>query len=666
MEKINQNNRKVLLASSGGSGAPAISMYWDRIDKALFVIDEDGEYHRVYPSFLEGLPTVAAQLQKQKEGYVVSEIPVSNSMVAEFIDLKTIKLTFKNKVYSSTINSETVEVYPLPDGCIVSGRLTNGGSKYTTGTVNLSNGSGKDAIANVVASTTVPSIIEIVNSGSGYSDDTDVLVTGGSGANLSVDITTSEGRIERVSISQPGSGYVLKEELTISGGSGDATISITDVSGGDISEVTIYDGGYKYQVDDVLTLDGGDTMATFTVGTVSTTTNIVSFEKLDNGTEQDTISKSVILARNNQGGLYNSVSETYYNDSDYSSPVSTEWNSIYSDEREGFSGHNDLSNVTTRKYTNFYNALNGSIGDNILTTELVMHDTTTGYYWKFQFTKWTQGGNGGGFAYTRELMSTSDRFQVVVGEPKTQVEKELAVAKIKIDSVEYSEEKTDTVYLILSEDVDYSTYYGIIVNDVYNLAKETSTVTSMALTIDQPRSCSAIKNIYMDAYGSGPVKIYPKEISTYLKEVDSSNFIYWQKGISWDSFQSVFGGSKEVADSEYSETKSTVVTGVSKYPEILIKSEIVIPDSVKKPDLIYGYYPLVGKKYLLNETFWIVGIIGSELDYDSSYYYVLYTFEQIGDTIQLTPAGSSSAKCGVSDWGGDWGADILEFRIDRI
>jgi len=513
MEKINQNNRKVLLASSRGSGDPAISMYWDRIDKALFVIDEDGEYHRVYPSFLEGLPTVAAQLQKQKEGYVVSEIPVSNSMVAEFIDLKTIKLTFKNKVYSSTINSETVEVYPLPDGCIVSGRLTNGGSKYTTGTVNLSNGSGKDAIANVVASTTVPSIIEIVNSGSGYVDDTDVLVTGGSGANLSVDITTSDGRIERVSISQPGSGYVLREELTISGGSGDATIAITDVSGGDISEVTIYDGGYKYRVDDVLTLDGGDTMATFTVEEVSTTSNIV-------------------------------------------------------------------------------------------------------------------------------------------GEPKTQVEKELAVAKIKIDSVEYSEEKTDTVYLILAEDVDYSTYYGIIVNDVYNLAKETSTVTSMALTIDQPRSCSVIQYIYMDAYGSGPVKIYPKEISTYLKEVDSLNFIYWQKGISWDSFLSTFSEKYILSNPEY--------------PELLIKSEIVIPDSVKKPDTIYGYYPLVGKKYLLNETSWIVGIIGSELDYDSSYYYVLYTFEQIGDTIQLTPAGSSSAKCGVSDWGGEWGADILEFRIDRI
>lgn len=148
----------------------------------------------------------------------------------------------------------------------------------------------------------------------------------------------------------------------------------------------------------------------------------------------------------------------------------------------------------------------------------------------------------------------------------------------------------------------------------------------------------------MNAYGSGPVKIYPKEISTYLKEVDALNFIYWQKGISWDSFQS----------------------GLSKYPELIIKSEIVIPDSVKKPDLIYAYYPLVGKKYLLNETSWIVGIIGSELDYDSSYYYVLYTFEQIGDIIQLTPAGSSSAKCGVSDWGGEWGGDILEFRIDRI
>ena len=62
-----------------------------------------------------------------------------------------------------------------------------------------------------------------------------------------------------------------------------------------------------------------------------------------------------------------------------------------------------MSNVQNRVYTDFTNALDYNVGIHILNTELVMHDLTTDLYWKFKFSSWTSGGNGGGFSYTRQV-----------------------------------------------------------------------------------------------------------------------------------------------------------------------------------------------------------------------------------------------------------------------
>ena len=132
----------------------------------------------------------------------------------------------------------------------------------------------------------------------------------------------------------------------------------------------------------------------------------VTFEKKNYGTEQDKVSEYVILARNNDGGLYNATKETFYDDRENSSPSGTEWNSQYSSvgASKNSYGWNDLSNVESRVYSTFHQALNRAIGNNILDTELVMRDKMTGQYWKFDFHSWTQGGNGGGFSYTRTLI----------------------------------------------------------------------------------------------------------------------------------------------------------------------------------------------------------------------------------------------------------------------
>lgn len=119
----------------------------------------------------------------------------------------------------------------------------------------------------------------------------------------------------------------------------------------------------------------------------------------------DVISTGVHIKRDDQGPLYNAVDEPY---SEVGvSPRNTRWNSIYTDSRTDYSGFNDLSNLESRVYTDFTLALDNSIGNNVLNTDLIMHDLTTDLYYKVQFQSWTQGGNGGGFKYTRTVIPQS-------------------------------------------------------------------------------------------------------------------------------------------------------------------------------------------------------------------------------------------------------------------
>ena len=109
----------------------------------------------------------------------------------------------------------------------------------------------------------------------------------------------------------------------------------------------------------------------------------------------DIISEGVHITRAYTGGaLYNTVNEPDSNNG--VSPRNTKWNSIFTDSRTGYSGYTDLSNLESRVYTDFYNALDQQVGNNIPGTDLIMHDMTTNLYYKVDFTEWAQGcGNGG-------------------------------------------------------------------------------------------------------------------------------------------------------------------------------------------------------------------------------------------------------------------------------
>jgi hypothetical protein len=261
----------------------------------------------------------------------------------------------------------------------------------------------------------------IINSGQGYSSGYTYTANSqsGSGTGFQFQVfVTKIGSIAGISsVISYGEGYEVGEEIPITGGIGTGGFigikKVTNIEGEivyqtyAIQEIYTNPGGgltdedenfrSNYHIGQQITIDPtqwGEVVSQFPV----------TFERLDNTEDVDVISPDVSLARNsNGGGFYNSISEIEFNAR--SSPANTEWNSYYIDSEAGMWGFTDLSNVSTRKYGTFTDALWNSVDKYIFNTELVMHDKTTGLYWIFEFHNWTQDGEGGGFAYTRTLIT---------------------------------------------------------------------------------------------------------------------------------------------------------------------------------------------------------------------------------------------------------------------
>jgi len=506
-----------------------VSLYWDRIDEALFVDvqkaevpgkgwDETNTYdektHRIYPSFVAGAPTVAAQFERQKLGYVTTELPVGNSMTATFSSLSTIELEFTNDIIAASVTARTLSIKALPLGEIISLTSSTAGVGYLStgsylnqstiiGAYNLTNvsGSGSDATVTVTANPTTAMHVTPGSAGSQYQN----------GVYYSAANSNEENNIRANGM------IILVTEISDQGGVTNAQIS---------------EGGTGYLIGDVVYLTGGGGLpATFTVDTISGG-EITSVELL-----------------NGRGG------ENY--------------------------AAGDVSTVTPEGFT-------------------VVEDSTV-------------------TVTTAVTSSNSEDFISVLG-------------------VSASEPKTKTVTVSLSTSATYSTTYRVRSSSL-NLAKETVVTSALATTEAATLPCPAITSILFEAYGSGSQSILPRTLVEYNATHSNTQFLYYgTEGISWAEF---------ITQSEF--------TGAN--------PPIEVPESITHPDTVYAYYR--DGAYLLPDSSWIVGIIGSETDYEGNYEYVLYTLDNILNYKQLTTAGSSTAPCGTSGWGGDWGASIQQFAIRR-
>jgi hypothetical protein len=172
----------------------------------------------------------------------------------------------------------------LPNGQVLTGTLTGGGSGYSTSTgVAVTGGFGSGATFDLTASANgVVSAGTVSAAGTGYADAIGVATNGGTGTGLTLDIITNAvtGDITSSTISSGGSGYLVGEVLTISGGNNDASFTIDAISGGTITSLVLNSPGIGYTAGDNLTIAGGT--ATYSVGTVTNNTEITDELPMNN------------------------------------------------------------------------------------------------------------------------------------------------------------------------------------------------------------------------------------------------------------------------------------------------------------------------------------------------------------------------------------------------
>lgn len=108
-------------------------------------------------------------------------------------------------------------------------------------------------------------------------------------------------------------------------------------------------------------------------------------------TWREALAVSVGITRGMEQGIYNPYTEDGWNSDN--SPLGTLWN---------IDGWDDLTDVESRTYTNFYAAYgNGQLGNRVPGSQAIMYVPQTEKYYAIDWISWTQGGDYGGFSYSR-------------------------------------------------------------------------------------------------------------------------------------------------------------------------------------------------------------------------------------------------------------------------
>ena len=208
------------------------------------------------------------------------------------------------------------------------------------------------------------------------------------GNNARFTVVISEGpTIDSITITTSGTGYTVGQRYRIwsyyIGGPNDAS-SI------DFEVATVGENGELLTITDAAFLgEASNTPGTYTNAGAELLASV--FDEIDEG---------LILTRDRYQGIYNSALEQEYDNNTYTSPLGTEWNS---------DGWETLTGIGLRDFTTWRSALNNAVGDNILDSELVMHDIANDKYYKFDFTQW--GGSNGGYSYTRREITDPNYFK---------------------------------------------------------------------------------------------------------------------------------------------------------------------------------------------------------------------------------------------------------------
>lgn len=157
------------------------------------------------------------------------------------------------------------------------------------------------------------------------------------------------------------------------------------------------------------------------------------FEKLDYATAnnvdviEDDSTLQIGITRGEQNGIYNPFTEEGWNSN--VSPQGTLWNT---------DGWDDLTDVETRTYTNFYDAYNGQLGNRVPGSKAVMYVPSIDKYYGIQWLRWTQGINGnaqgGGFSYLRYELDLTKLQEGIIFADGTKLKSAEGIGRVKLTS----------------------------------------------------------------------------------------------------------------------------------------------------------------------------------------------------------------------------------------
>ncbi len=103
---------------------------------------------------------------------------------------------------------------------------------------------------------------------------------------------------------------------------------------------------------------------------------------------QDRITSNVWLTRANTRGLFNILLEVEFDNTDYLSPIGTQW------------AMGDAANYQNLTFTT-WDDWHGANPPSVIGQDAVVHLITDDIYIDIKMLSWTSGGQGGGFSYIR-------------------------------------------------------------------------------------------------------------------------------------------------------------------------------------------------------------------------------------------------------------------------
>jgi hypothetical protein len=260
----------------------------------------------------------------------------------------------------------------------------------------------------------------------------------------------------------------------------------------------------------------------------------VSFIHTDDGDEIDILipddgdGAGVGITRDSGGGgIYNPYREGEW-DSDVS-PGGTLWN---------VDGWEDFSNVESRIYQPLYAAFGyGGLGNKIVGAECVMYLPDNGKYYTVKFSSWTQGGNGGGFAYTRTELDLDNLQEGIRFSDGTSLKSAAGVGPVKLTSP--GNRKIEEVY-------GYKQISVTAVTTSYlNTTASRTVVNDTRFWIDT--SATTIDNILENTQAAGITD--PSSIQFSLDEI---TWYTWNGSTSFTSTERGYGVSMVVQNLNYS------------------------------------------------------------------------------------------------------------------